>query len=164
MISLIVAMDSKGVIGVNNQLPWHLPEDLKYFKKITTGHPIVMGRKTRDSIGRNLPNRENVVITRNQDYICDGCTIFHSVDEFYNWSNAKRDEEIFVIGGAELFAETISKTDRLYITRINHEFDGDTFFPELNWHEWKLISEQKGIVDEKNLYPHVFYVYERAEL
>ncbi|HEO8421222.1 dihydrofolate reductase [Niallia sp. FSL W8-0635] len=163
MISLIVAMDINGVIGVNNQLPWHLPEDLKYFKEITTGHPIVMGRKTRDSIGRNLPNRENVVITRNQDYNCEGCTIFHSVDEFYNWSNAK-DEEIFVIGGAELFAETLSNTDRLYITRINHEFEGDTFFPALNWQEWKLVSEQKGIVDEKNIYSHVFYVYERTEL
>ncbi|WP_400241843.1 dihydrofolate reductase [Niallia sp. JL1B1071] len=164
MISLIVAMDRNNVIGVNNQLPWHLPEDLKYFKKVTTGHPIVMGRKTRDSIGRNLPNRENVIITRNPDYICEGCTIIHSIDEFYKWSFAHREEEIFVIGGAELFAETISKTDRLYITRIDHEFDGDTFFPALNWQEWELVSEQKGIEDEKNLYSHVFYVYERAEL
>ncbi|WP_312098177.1 dihydrofolate reductase [Niallia sp.] len=162
MISLIVAMDRNGVIGINNQLPWHLPEDLKYFKKITTGHPIVMGRKTRDSIGRNLPNRENVVITRNSEYICEGCTLFYSLDEFYKWSNIHHDEEIFIIGGAELFVATLSETDRLYITRIDHEFEGDTFFPELNWDEWKLVDEQEGIVDEKNIYPHSFYVYERA--
>lgn len=164
MISLIVAMDRNKVIGVNNQLPWHLPEDLKYFKKITTGHPIVMGRKTRDSIGRNLPNRENMIITRNPDYVCEGCTIFRSINEFYNWTNAHSDEEIFIIGGAELFAETISQTNRLYITRIEHEFEGDTFFPELNWSEWKLVKEQPGVVDENNVYPHVFYVYERAEV
>ena len=163
MISLIVAMDRNRVIGASNQLPWHLPEDLKYFKKITTGHPIVMGRKTRDSIGRNLPNRENVVITRNSDYVCDGCTIFNSIDEFYKWSNKQHhEEEIFIIGGAELFVETLGKTDRLYITQIDHEFEGDTFFPELNWDEWKLVDEQEGIVDEKNIYPHSFYVYERA--
>lgn len=161
MISLIVAMDRNNVIGVNNQLPWHLPNDLKYFKRITTGHPIVMGRKTRDSIGRNLPNRENVILTRNPAYQCEGCTILHSVQEFYEWSKEKQAEEIFIIGGSELFAETIKKTDRLYITQIDHEFAGDTFFPALNWQEWKLVSETKGQVDEKNIYPHTFLVYER---
>jgi len=162
MISLIVAMDKNKVIGVNNQLPWHLPADLKYFKKVTTGHPIVMGRKTRDSIGRNLPNRENVIITRNPDYQCEDCTVLHSIDEFYEWSNAHAEDEIFIIGGAELFSETIKKTDRLYITKIDAEFEGDTFFPALDWQEWQVVSEQKGIVDEKNIYPHTFFVYERV--
>ncbi|MED3795691.1 dihydrofolate reductase [Niallia alba] len=162
MISLIVAMDKNKVIGVNNQLPWHLPADLKYFKKVTTGHPIVMGRKTRDSIGRNLPNRENVIITRNPDYQCEDCTVLYSIDEFYEWSNAHAEDEIFIIGGAELFSETIKKTDRLYITEIDAEFEGDTFFPALDWQEWQVVSEQKGIVDEKNIYPHTFFVYERV--
>ena len=162
MISLIVAMDRNNLIGVNNQLPWHLPNDLKYFKRVTTGHPIVMGRKTRDSIGRNLPNRENVIITRNPAYQCEDCTILHSVQEFYEWSKEKQAEEIFIIGGAELFAETIKKTDRLYITQIDHNFAGDTFFPALNWQEWKLVSEKKGEVDEQNIYPHTFLVYERV--
>ncbi|MED4038593.1 dihydrofolate reductase [Niallia taxi] len=160
MISLIVAMDDKQAIGVNNQLPWHLPEDLKYFKKVTTGHPIVMGRKTRDSIGRNLPNRENVILTRDKNYTCEGCTVLYSIDDFKKWQ-AEKDEEIFIIGGSEIFKETIEITDRLYITEISGEFEADTYFPEIDWNEWHVISENKGIRDEKNDYDYRFLVYEK---
>lgn len=160
MISLIVAMDQNRVIGKDNQLPWHLPADLQYFKNVTTGHPIVMGRKTRESIGRNLPNRENVVITRNKDYQCEGCTVIHSVDEIKEWSKTKN-EEIFIIGGAELFKETLALMDRLYITLIESEFDGDTHLPEIDMENWSLIKQEKGIKDDKNKYDYTFYVYKR---
>jgi len=161
MISLIVAMDSNGVIGKNNQLPWHLPADLKYFKEVTTNHPIVMGRKTRDSIGRNLPNRENVIITRDRNYECDGCTILHSIDELKVWSKSHNDKEIFIIGGAEIFKETMDIIDRLYITLIEEEFDGDTYFPTVDLEKWNLIKKQKGIQDSKNTYNYNFYIYDR---
>lgn len=160
MISMIVAMDDKQAIGYNNQLPWHLPEDLKYFKKVTTGHPIVMGRKTRDSIGRNLPNRENVILTRDKHYACEGCTILHSLDDFNNWQ-ALKEEEIFIIGGSEIFKETLHITDRLYITEISGEFEADTYFPNIDWNEWHIISEEKGIRNEQNDYDYRFLVYER---
>src|SRR3954452_4793201 len=104
MISFVVAMDENRVIGKNNQLPWHLPEDLKFFKRVTMGHPIAMGRKTHESIGRVLPGRENIVITRNPSYQCDECTVFYSVEEFVKYSH-QRNDEIFVIGGAEIFRE-----------------------------------------------------------
>jgi dihydrofolate reductase len=160
MLSFIVAMDKNRLIGKNNQLPWHLPEDLKFFKRVTMGHPIVMGRKTHESIGRILPGRENIVITRQQDYICKGCTMFYSVDAFINYSKEQNDE-IFVIGGAEIFKETFPYADRLYITFINEEFEGDTYFPNFNEEEWNLVSVEKGIKDEMNPYDYEFRIYDR---
>ncbi|MBP2241253.1 dihydrofolate reductase [Cytobacillus eiseniae] len=160
MISLMWAMDNNRVIGVNNQLPWHLPEDLKFFKRTTMGHPIAMGRKTWDSIGRPLPGRENIVITRNQDFACEGCTIMKSIDALLEYSK-QTDEEIFVIGGAEIFSLILPKADKLYLTRIHHEFEGDTFFPELILAEWTLISKEKGIRNEKNPYDYDFEIYTR---
>ncbi|PKG24030.1 dihydrofolate reductase [Niallia nealsonii] len=163
MISLIVAMDKNNVIGYKNDLPWHLPADLKYFKKITTGHPIIMGRKTRDSIGRNLPNRENIVITRNKEYRPEGCTVFYSIEDWRKWSQTQNEEEMFIIGGAEIFKETLSFTDRLYITKIDAEYPGDTFFPEMDWGNWKLVSEVEGQKDENNSVDYQFLVYERIK-
>ncbi|MBO0958262.1 dihydrofolate reductase [Neobacillus sp. MM2021_6] len=160
MISFIVAMDDNRAIGKNNQLPWHLPEDLKFFKRVTMGHPIAMGRKTHESIGRVLPGRENIIITRQLDYKCEGCTVFYSVEEFVKYSH-KQDDEIFVIGGAEIFKETFPFVDRLYITDIHSTFDGDTFFPEFALGDWKLTSSEKGVRDEKNPYDYEFMIYER---
>jgi dihydrofolate reductase len=160
MISFIVAMDENRVIGKDNQLPWRLPEDLKFFKRVTMGHPIAMGRKTHESIGRVLPGRENIVITRQADYLSEGCTVFHSVEDFVKDSKNQSDE-IFVIGGAEIFKETFAFTDRLYITHIHEEFEGDTFFPEFDLSKWKLISSEKGIKDDKNPYDYEFRIYER---
>lgn len=125
MLSFIVAMDENNVIGKDNDLPWYLPNDLKYFKKMTSGHTIIMGRKTFESIGRPLPNRKNIVLTRDQQYKAEGCTVIHSVDELESYLH---EDEVFLIGGAELFKTTLPKADRLYITRIHATFDGDTFF------------------------------------
>lgn len=162
MISFILAMDETRVIGKNNQLPWHLPEDLKFFKRVTMGHPIAMGRKTHESIGRMLPGRENIIITRQQDYQSEGCTIFHSVTDFVDYCNQMNDE-VFVIGGAEIFKETFPFADRLYITLIHDKFAGDTFFPEYPEQEWELISCEKGIKDEKNPYDYEFRIYQRVK-
>ncbi|WP_057764040.1 dihydrofolate reductase [Cytobacillus praedii] len=160
MISLMWAMDNNHVIGYNNQLPWHLPEDLKFFKSTTLGHPIAMGRKTWDSIGRPLPGRENIVITRNPEFLCEGCTVLNSVEALLEYSRQKADE-IFVIGGAEIFKLILPDADKLYLTRIYDEFKGDTFFPELNMEEWSLLSREQGIKDEKNPYDYEFMIYKR---
>lgn len=162
VISFIVAMDKNRIIGKNNQLPWHLPADLKFFKKVTMGHPIVMGRKTFESIGKPLPGRENIIVTRNSSYLAHGCSVFHSLEELIKWSKEK-EEEVFFIGGAELFKETFPYADRLYITMIDHEFDGDTYFPEFEESMWKRTSTEVGEKDEKNPYHYSFNIYERNE-
>ena len=160
MISLIWAMDENRVIGKENQLPWHLPADLQFFKKTTMGHPIAMGRKTHESIGKPLPGRENIIITRNNEYISEGCTVLYSVQELIHYAK-QLDEEVFIIGGAEIFKGTFPAADRLYITKIYDVFEGDTFFPEINMDEWKLIFKEKGIKDEKNRYDYEFFIYDR---
>lgn len=160
MISLIWAMDNHNLIGKNNALPWHLPEDLKFFKRTTMGSPIAMGRKTWDSLGRPLPGRENIVITRNHSFSSADCTVLNSIEAFAEYCNSK-DEEIFVIGGAEIYHLCLPFASRLYLTRIHAEFEGDTYFPALTMSEWKLISKEKGIKDEKNPYDFYFEIYER---
>lgn len=160
MISFLVAMDENRIIGKDNQLPWRLPEDLKYFKKVTMGHPIVMGRKTHDSIGRVLPGRENIVITRQLNYQSEEFTVFYSVQDFVKYCRGQ-EAEVFVIGGAEIFKETFAYADRLYITLIHEAFEGDTFFPEFDLTEWELTSCETGIKDEKNPYNYEFRIYER---
>ncbi|UII54525.1 dihydrofolate reductase [Cytobacillus spongiae] len=160
MISLMWAMDENRVIGKDNQLPWHLPEDLKFFKRTTMGHPIAMGRKTFESIGKPLPGRENVIITRNQNYEQEGCKILHSIEELLHYSQTQN--ELFIIGGAEIFREALPYADRLYLTQINHSFDGDTFFPSFDRNEWKLVSKEKGIKNEQNPYDYEFQIYEKA--
>ncbi|WP_078409843.1 dihydrofolate reductase [Priestia abyssalis] len=160
MISFLVAMDQNRVIGKDNKLPWYLPADLKYFKELTMGHPIIMGRKTYESIGRPLPGRENIVITRNEEYTAEGCTIIHSISEVKELEE-KRDDELFVIGGAEIFEQTFSIADRLYVTMIEETFEGDTYFPDFNEDDWVVVSKKKGVQDERNVYEHYFLVYER---
>lgn len=161
MISLIWAMDENRVIGKDNQLPWHLPEDLKFFKRTTMGNPIAMGRKTHESIGRPLPGRENIIITRSGDYNSEGCTVLHSVEEFISYSETLAAAEIFVIGGAEIFHSIFPYADRLYITKIHHAFLGDTYFPDIDMDEWKQIFHEPGIKDERNPYDYEFLIYER---
>lgn len=161
MISLIWAMDDNRVIGKDNSLPWHIPADLKFFKTTTMGHPIAMGRKTHDSIGRPLPGRENIIITRSFDYTSEGCTVLHSVDEFIQYAKELIDEEVFVIGGAEIFHAVFPFADRLYITKIYHSFQGDTYFPEIDMAKWKAIFNEPGTKDDKNPYDYEFCIYER---
>ncbi|MGJ7921821.1 dihydrofolate reductase [Neobacillus sp. LXY-4] len=160
MISLIWAMDENRVIGQNNQLPWHLPGDLKFFKQTTMGKPIAMGRKTFDSIGRLLPGRENIIITRNLDYSYQGCTVLHSVQELTQYAK-QLDQEVFIIGGAEIFKQSLPFADRLYITKIYHSFEGDTYFPEINLDEWTMEFREPGVKDEKNPYDYEFFIYSR---
>lgn len=159
MISFLLAMDRNRVIGKDNDMPWHLPADLAYFKKTTMGHPIVMGRKTHEAIGKALPGRRNVIVTRNPAYKAEGCEVVHSVDEAV--ALFRNDEEVFVIGGAQLFEAFFSYADRLYITCIDDSFAGDTYFPKIVEDEWQKISDEKGGKDEKNPYPFAFLVYER---
>ncbi|WLR43673.1 dihydrofolate reductase [Bacillus carboniphilus] len=157
MISLILAMDENRLIGKDNGLPWYLPNDLKYFKKVTMNHIVVMGRKTFQSIGKPLPGRKNIVITRNSSFQAEGCEVIHALDELEKIN----DEEIFVIGGSQVYKEMLPFADKLYITKINATFEGDSYFPPINENEWTLVSSEKGVVDERNLYNHQFLVYKR---
>ncbi|MCY9657918.1 dihydrofolate reductase [Paenibacillus chondroitinus] len=158
-ISFIFAMDRNRAIGVNNTLPWHLPGDLKFFKSVTMGHPILMGRKTYESIGRPLPGRRNVILTQNTEFRAEGCEVIHSVDEAVQ---AFKDQELFVIGGAEIFRLFAEKVDRMYITFIEHEFEADTYMSELDLSEWTLVSSEQGERNEKNPYEYYFRIYQRA--
>ncbi|TXC93196.1 dihydrofolate reductase [Metabacillus litoralis] len=160
MISLIVAMDENRLIGKDNQLPWHIPQDLAYFKRMTMNHKIVMGRKTYESIGRPLPGRENIILTRNRSYKMDACKVLHSIEELLELSK-NTDENIFVIGGAEIFKEILPYSDRLYMTHIHHNFEGDTFFPQLKDTDWETVSVESGIKDMKNPYEFDFVVYQK---
>ena len=161
VLSLLVAADEGNVIGKDNQLPWHLPNDLKYFKNLTWGLPIVMGRKTFESIGKPLPGRTNIVITRNKAYTAEGTMVVHTIEEALNVAQQKGAREIFVIGGAEIFNSVFDKAHRIYLTRIHHRFEGDVFFPELN-NDWQLVKKQESHADEKNAFAHTFQVWERS--
>ncbi|MED4599510.1 dihydrofolate reductase [Paenibacillus validus] len=164
-ISYILAMDEARGIGVDNRLPWHLPADLAYFRKKTTGSTILMGRKTYDSIGKPLPKRTNVILTRDASFQAEGCTVIRSVEEaaqVYGRGGRNEEEELFVIGGAEVFQLLMPYADRLYITEIAHRFEADTFFPELEPLEWREVSRERGVKDEKNPYDYDFVVYERV--
>lgn len=162
MISFLWAEDENRLIGKDNQLPWRLPADLKYFKETTMGHPIVMGRKTYESIGKPLPGRTNIVLTRNPSFKVDGCEVLHSKADFLSWAK-KTDEEIFVIGGAEIYRLFIDEVDQLYVTKIFEQFEGDEYFPKINWENWQLISKELGIKDEKNPYNYEFRRFIRKQ-
>lgn len=158
-ISIIVAMDNRGVIGINDRLPWKLSADLQHFKALTMGKPIIMGRKTHESIGRPLPGRENIVITRDRDYRSVGCTILNSLEEaFRHCAMAK---EVMIMGGAELYRQTLNLATRIYLTEVHTEVPGDIFFPKFNWHEWREIKRKDFLADEKNEYNYSFVVLKR---
>ncbi|WP_018247239.1 dihydrofolate reductase [Orenia marismortui] len=159
-LSIIAAMDKNQLIGKKNKMPWYLPADLSYFKKLTSKHIIVMGRRTFESIGKPLKNRRNIVLTRNTDYSIDGCEIMHSIDEILN-TFINSNEEIFIIGGAEIYKSFLPYVNRLYITKIDHEFEGDTFFPKIDWNKWKKTSEKNAIKDTDNPYTYSYHIYER---
>lgn len=158
MISVIVAVAENGVIGDKNTLLWHISEDLRNFKRVTSGHPVVMGRKTYDSLGRPLPNRTNVVITR-QNIEIDGCEVVHSLEEALSKFSAE--EEVFVIGGAQIYAEALPIADRFYLTRVHHAYEGDTSFPAWNENEWSLVESERFERGEKYEYPFTIEIYDR---
>ena len=161
MISFVVAMDQNRVIGSNNDMPWHLPNDLQHFKNITTGHTIVMGRKTFDSIGRVLPNRKHIVLTRSEQSFPEEVEVVRNTDEILQYAKDHEAEEIFIIGGGELFKQMMPYVDKMYITLIEESFEGDVFFPEFDESEWELIEKEKGEKDERNPYNYYFLTYER---
>ncbi|MEO8383690.1 MAG: type 3 dihydrofolate reductase [Betaproteobacteria bacterium] len=158
-ISLIVAMAKNRVIGSNNQMPWHLPADFAYFKRITLGHPVIMGRKTFESIGKALPGRRNIVVSRNRDFHVNGGDLMHSLDDAIG--SCKGSEEVFVIGGASLYADALPQADRLYITEVDVSPDGETLFPAIDTSNWLETARQRVETDAKNAYAMDFVVLER---
>ncbi len=157
MISIIVAYAHSRVIGQGGKIPWHLSNDSRYFKRITTGHTVVMGRKTFESIGRPLPQRRNIVLTHSNDIHLTGIEVVHSKQEVLAL------DDVFIIGGEAVYREFIDVADQLYITEIALDTAGDTFFPAWDPQAFTLISSQEGILDEKNVFPHTFYVYQRKK-
>ena len=149
-LSIIAAIAGNGVIGRNNTLPWHLPADMAFFKKTTTGHTIVMGRKNYQDIGRPLPNRRNIVLSRDTDFKAEGCEVVNSFDEMLAITDD--DKEVFIIGGAGLYLTALAVAPRMLITKIAAEIEGDILFPAINWKNWQEISSEHHDADEKNKY------------
>jgi len=156
-ISIIVAASQNNVIGKNNQLIWRLSADLKRFKALTTGHHIIMGRKTFDSIGKPLPNRTSIIITRQEDYKAEGCIVVNSLEEAL--TKVPADQEAFIIGGGTIYKEAIDKADKLYLTMVHGKFDGDTFFPKLDSKVWESLKREDHMPDEKNEHAYSFIDY-----
>ncbi|MES2678393.1 MAG: dihydrofolate reductase [Bacteroidota bacterium] len=164
IIAAIYAVDLNNAIGKDNQLLWHLPADLKFFKTTTMGCPIIMGRKTYESMGRLLPGRKNIIITRSSDYRVEGAEIFHSAEaaiKFCQTNPEVKSEKIFVIGGAEIFKLTLAATTEIYRTLVKAKFEADVFVPEINKAEFNLSLEECHEADEKNKYDYCFQKWER---
>ena len=164
IISLIAALSKNRVIGKNNDLPWHLPDDMKYFMQTTKGHHVIMGRKNYDSIPekfRPLPNRTNIVVTRQKNFTAPNCTIVHSVEEGLRIANKNNEQEVFIIGGAEIYKLGLPLSTRLYLTEINATIDGDTWFPEFHKEDWVEISRIHHNADTRHASSFDFVVYEK---
>ncbi len=161
IVSAIVAFAKNQDSGKNNQIPWHLPADLQYFKKTTLYHHILMGRNTYESIGRPLPKRTNIVLSRNLFFIASGCVVVHSLQEGLELAAGNGEKEVFIIGGGHLYQESMPILDRIYATEVDLETEGDTYFPEIDPEKWKVISEKAHKSDGKNKYAYTFKIYER---
>jgi dihydrofolate reductase len=162
-ISAILAMSKNRVIGKDNQIPWHLSADLKYFKRTTLNHHIIMGRKTFLSIGNPLPKRTNVVLTRNPFFIASNVLVATSIEEGLQLARDNGEEETFIIGGGEIYRQSMPYLDKIYLTLIEVEVEGDVFFPELDESQWQLVSEEAHKADDKNEYNYSFLIYERIQ-
>lgn len=162
MVTIVVAMGLNNEIGADNQLLWHLPKDLKHFKEITSGHPVIMGRKTYESIGKPLPNRTNIVISRRNDWFQEGILIVGSIKEALKFAK-KIDENIFIIGGGDIYRQTLDATDVLEVTRVNATLEAQVFFPEINRNVWVKTSENCFDKDEKHAYDFCFERWERKD-
>ena len=160
-VSIIVAMAENGVIGRDMDLPWHISADLKRFKALPMGHHIVMGRKTFESIGRLLPGRTTVIVTRQSDYQVDGAVIVNSLEAAQ--AAATDDSELFIIGGGQVYEIALPLADRLHVTRVHTEVDGDTSFPAVDWDQWELVSAERHGADEKNDHDFTFESYQRVQ-
>ena len=158
----MAAVAENGVIGAEGALPWHLPTDMKHFKQLTSGHTIIMGRRTFETLRQPLPNRRNVVVTRDRAYQASGAFIVHDLDEALSLTS--KDDEVFVVGGGEIYEQAIPRADRLYLTIVHAVFEGDTFFPKFTDADWILNEDIRNEADEKHSYPFSFRRYERRTL
>jgi len=164
IVSLIAALAKNRTIGKDNDLPWHLPDDMRYFMQTTKNHYVIMGRKNYDSIPQKfkpLPNRTNIVITRKKDFVAPGCMVVNSLEKAINLAREASQTEVFIIGGAEIYKLSLPDANRLYLTEINTEIDGDTFFPEVKKNEWNEISRKHHNKDEKHLFDFDFVIYDK---
>jgi dihydrofolate reductase len=164
IISLIAALSKNRVIGKNNDLPWHLPDDMKYFMQTTKGHHVIMGRKNYDSIPekfRPLPNRTNIVVTRQKDFFAPNCIIVNSIDRGIVIAGKAREQETFIIGGAQIYKEGMALTQRMYLTEIQAEIQGDTYFPEIVSSQWREVSRIHHPTDERHKFEFDFVIYDR---
>ncbi len=160
-ISAIAATARNNVIGKDNQIPWYLPEDLKFFKRTTLKHHIIMGRKNFRSIGRPLPKRTNIVITRDPFFTATGCIVAHSLSEALETAKRNGEDEAFIIGGGEIYRQSLPFWDKIYLTEVDLEVEGDVFFPEIDEKDWNEISSEPHKADERNAYDYIFRVLER---
>lgn len=164
VISIIAAVAKNGVIGKANDLPWRLPDDMKFFMQTTSGHHVIMGRKNYESLPEKfkpLPNRTNIVVTRQENFSAPGCTVVHELNDGINLAKTNGERELFIIGGAEIYKLALPITDTLYLTEIDAEIDGDTFFPERKKQDWKEISRQHHPSDAKHKFAFDFVVYKK---
>lgn len=157
---MIVAMGSNRVIGAANALPWQLPADLKHFKRTTMGKSLIMGRKTYETIGRPLPGRKNIILTRDETFQAAGCFVVHSVEEALESANGG---EVMIIGGGQIYRQFLPIADRIYATLIDYDFEGDTFFPELSSESWRMVERSQSVIDEKTDMAYSFAIYERRQ-
>ena len=161
MLSIIVAASENNVIGKDNQLLWHLPDDLRHFKRTTRGHHVIAGRNTFESQGKPLPGRTNIIITRNPEYKAEGCLMVDSLNKALDL--VKGDDEPFIIGGEQIYRLALPRVDRIYLTRVHAELEGDTFFPDLDMEQWKEVSRTYHEKDERHVYPFTILVLERKQ-
>ncbi len=160
-LSLIAAMDKNRVIGADNQLPWHLPADMRHFRETTLGNAVIMGRKTYESIGKPLPKRDNFVLTRNEAFSAEGITVCHSVNAVIEAAAKSESDEVFVIGGGVIYEIFLSQADKLYLTFVDAEVNGDTYFPEVDWTQWQEDDRREISADSKNRYSYAIVTYSR---
>lgn len=161
MIKILVAFDENKVIGKNNALIWHLPADLQRFKMLTTGHVIIMGRKTYESIGKPLPNRTTIAITRQADFKPEGIIVANSIEEALLKAKSISRDDIYIVGGAKIYQLGLALADQILVTQLHDIFEGDTYFPEIPADTWEIVEQKRGITDEKNKFQYSFLTYQR---
>jgi dihydrofolate reductase len=160
--AIMVAKAANNVIGKDNDLVWHLPADLRHFKNTTSGHYVIMGRKTYESMGKPLPNRLNIVITRNRDYFVEGAVVVHSLDDALEFARTQNQKLVFILGGGEIYKQALPIVDELYITEIHDEFEGDTLFPQFDQTEWEEVERHDFQTDNDNRHPYSFVRFKRS--
>ncbi|SFG12367.1 dihydrofolate reductase [Pontibacter chinhatensis] len=161
MLAIVVAAAENNVIGKDNDLIWHLPADLKHFKSLTMGHPMIMGRKTFEAIGKPLPGRTSIIITSQKDYQAEGCVVVHSLEEAIAKGRELDADQVSIIGGAKVYQQALPLADRVYLTRVHASFEGDAYFPELSDLEWQVVEQEHHEPDEKNKYSYTFLTLTR---